>query len=325
MRCFVITPFDAAFDDVYATIRSHVEAAGKDLEITCNRLDEVRPAGRITDRLLEALRECSFCVADLTGCNPNVMWETGYAMALGKPVILVTQDIATLPFDIRDMQAIPYDRTKLHASLGQPLRYVVRDTIPLATVTPTMSRAEDEEHARAVLGLGVQLSEIKEMVGQMVAAWKTPQRLATRAGRVAEFEALKGSWLNEDSGSHVHVEIIHGVVVAPYCYGGDDVLTAYYYDWQQMGDYMFARFKWIIQPIQGFTFLKTTSVDTLQGAWWYDDKIALVPDRPLEGSGQPVIWRRTGVAQPPKWASYFFARVREGKIPDFRSIPALPE
>src|SRR5204862_409394 len=80
--------------------------------------DEARPAGRITERLLAALRECSFCIADLTGSNPNVMWETGYAMALGKPVIVITQDLATLPFDMKDMQALCYDRTHLNSSLG---------------------------------------------------------------------------------------------------------------------------------------------------------------------------------------------------------------
>ena len=45
-------------------------------------------------------------MADITETKPNVMWESGFAMALGKPVIVITQSLADLPFDIRDMQAI---------------------------------------------------------------------------------------------------------------------------------------------------------------------------------------------------------------------------
>ena len=322
MHCFVITPFDSAFDDVYATIRLHVEAAGKGSGVICSRLDESRPAGRITDRLLNALRESSFCVADLTGCNPNVMWETGYAMALGKPVILITQDVTTLPFDIRDVQAIAYDRGKLYASLGQQLQDVVRDTVALAVVVPTNAdRTATEEHARSILGLSVELSEIKEMVGQIVATWKTSQSPVPRPHRVSPLRDLEGAWFNEDSKSHIYIRIIENVVVAPYCYGDNDELTAYYHDWQEMGDYLFARFKWVVNPIRGFTFLKLVSPDTLQGAWWYDDKIALVPDKPLVGSGKSVTWRRVHKARTPEWASSFFAQVVKQHVPDFRGVP----
>ena len=95
-------PFDAAFDDVYAAIKAPVERAGRDQHLRCFRLDENRPAGRITDRLLSELRRAAICIADLTGCRPNVMWEVGYAMALHKPLIIVTQQIDEMPFDLKD-------------------------------------------------------------------------------------------------------------------------------------------------------------------------------------------------------------------------------
>ena len=49
MNCFVIMPFAADFDDVYAVIKATVETAAVDIEGRCFRLDESRPAGRITD------------------------------------------------------------------------------------------------------------------------------------------------------------------------------------------------------------------------------------------------------------------------------------
>ncbi len=101
MNCFVIMPFSREFDDVYLAIKSGAESALASRAGRCFRLDEARPAGRITERLLTELRTASICIADLTGNKPNVMWEVGFAMALNKPVIIVTQNRAELPFDIK--------------------------------------------------------------------------------------------------------------------------------------------------------------------------------------------------------------------------------
>lgn len=97
MNFFVIMPFATDFDDVYAVIKATVESSTTDAKGRCFRLDESRPAGRITDRLLTELRSATICIADLTENKPNVMWELGFAMALEKPVIIVTQSVATMP------------------------------------------------------------------------------------------------------------------------------------------------------------------------------------------------------------------------------------
>jgi hypothetical protein len=61
MNCFVIMPFAAEFDDVYQAIKGGVEDAVSETGGKCFRLDESRPAGRITDRLLTELRTAAFC------------------------------------------------------------------------------------------------------------------------------------------------------------------------------------------------------------------------------------------------------------------------
>ena len=43
-----------------------------------------------------------------TGRNPNVFYEAGYAVALGKEVVTITDEYGQLPFDIRDRNAIAY-------------------------------------------------------------------------------------------------------------------------------------------------------------------------------------------------------------------------
>ena len=47
-------------------------------------------------------------VADLTGRNPNVFYETGYAHALNKRVILLTQRAEDIPFDLKDYPHVVY-------------------------------------------------------------------------------------------------------------------------------------------------------------------------------------------------------------------------
>ena len=55
-------------------------------------------------------------------------------MALGKPTIVVTQTLNDLPFDIKDMQSIEYQRHHLNSSLNIPLRRMVVDTLASLTV-----------------------------------------------------------------------------------------------------------------------------------------------------------------------------------------------
>jgi hypothetical protein len=48
-------------------------------------------------------------VADLTGANPNVYYELGVAHALRRRVVLLTQSIDQLPFDLRSYRVISYN------------------------------------------------------------------------------------------------------------------------------------------------------------------------------------------------------------------------
>ena len=72
--------------------------------------------------------EARFIVADLTGRNPNVMYELGIAHTVGKEVILIHQsgEDPKFPFDISHMRIINYDNT---ATGGNALRKKVEETI----------------------------------------------------------------------------------------------------------------------------------------------------------------------------------------------------
>jgi len=66
---------------------------------------------RIDRRLLDSIDSCEVFVADITECNPNVLFEVAYAEGSNKPMILLKKesDEAEPPFDMDKLQWIPYD------------------------------------------------------------------------------------------------------------------------------------------------------------------------------------------------------------------------
>ena len=128
MKCFVIMPFAAEFTEVYNQVQEAAQAAMPGEDVVCNHLRDVKSAGSITDDIVSSLREAAFCIADVTGNNPNVMWETGYAMALGKPTILIGQDVEKLPFDLRVHRILPYSHPDL-SRLGKELAVAIKQTL----------------------------------------------------------------------------------------------------------------------------------------------------------------------------------------------------
>jgi hypothetical protein len=109
--CFVAMPFAEDFLDVFAAaIKPAVEACG----YTCLRIDQKPTNKRITEEIAGGIQAASFMIADTSQKNPNCFYEFGFAHACGRPVIPITQDHETPPFDVKDYQHIQYDRKKLH-------------------------------------------------------------------------------------------------------------------------------------------------------------------------------------------------------------------
>ena len=337
MNCFVIMPFARDFDDVYTTIKTTVEGATAGSSGRCFRLDERQPAGRITERLLKELKSASICIADLTGCRPNVMWELGYAMAWGYPVILVTQTLADLPFDLKDLQSIEYDRSRLSATLSVPLRRMVIDTI-----SDLPSRPTHDGQQRLIGDLLHQVTELQSMLAQTVATWGKETRHEAEPSRPAGVvNRFEGAWVVEPTGSHVYGRVVKGKLIAPYCYRGDSEVTGVYSGWRRIGGYWRVRYEWLDKPVSGFAFLKEEAVGVLTGMIWSDQ------DRPSpmaggQGGGGPRLlgsemppdtgvettWRRKADQVFPLWATEFLDDVEEhglqGRLRSRLTAPPSP-
>jgi hypothetical protein len=123
-QAFVIMKFgDKYLDDTYSHV---VKPAIEKIKITPLRIDEIPNSGKISDQILDHIASSKFIYADLTGGRSNCYYETGFAHALGKDVILAIRQGEEIPFDVRDNRFIIYESLNdLSARLRERLRSLV--------------------------------------------------------------------------------------------------------------------------------------------------------------------------------------------------------
>jgi hypothetical protein len=95
---FVLMPFDPSFTDLYEL---GIKAASLDAGAYCERVDEQIYDESTLQRVYNQIAKADLLVAEMTGRNPNVFYEVGYAHALGKRVILLTRTAEDIPFDLK--------------------------------------------------------------------------------------------------------------------------------------------------------------------------------------------------------------------------------
>lgn len=102
---FVLMPFDKKFDDVY---KIGIKEAAASLGILAERVDEQIYNETILAQIYSQIDSADIIIADMTGQNPNVFYEVGYAHAKDKLCILLTSDEKDIPFDLRNRRHIIY-------------------------------------------------------------------------------------------------------------------------------------------------------------------------------------------------------------------------
>jgi hypothetical protein len=108
-RAFVAMPFAGGFDGLWRAIWSACVAC----RVSATRVDQSHLQEDIWDEICDAIRSTDLMIAVATPDsanvpNPNIMLEIGYARALRKPVLLLTDAPDTLPFDLRTQRALLY-------------------------------------------------------------------------------------------------------------------------------------------------------------------------------------------------------------------------
>ena len=103
---FVLLPDSADFDDLYAR---GIGAACADAGVRCERVDQQLFDETILARVYSRINAADLIVSDMSGRDPRVFYETGFAHAMGKVVILLVREARDIPFDLQQYPHIVYD------------------------------------------------------------------------------------------------------------------------------------------------------------------------------------------------------------------------
>ena len=108
---FVAMPFKEEFSDLWTYgIERAIKSSDKlrMYEFLCERVDTSHFTGDIMDYVKKKIQAAIVVVAELTGSNPNVYLEVGYAWGIGKPTILLARDDQELMFDVSGHRCLKY-------------------------------------------------------------------------------------------------------------------------------------------------------------------------------------------------------------------------
>ncbi len=150
--CFVVMPFHNLYEIEYEKV---IKPAIEESRLKCVRGDEIYATQEIIHDIWKSLKECRLVVAELSGRNPNVLYEIGLAHAIGKPIILITRNQEDVPFDLKALRYIYYDTNNPYWG----------ETLKLDLTSKIMSVLKNPDFASHLKGIEV-VTETPELSDQ---------------------------------------------------------------------------------------------------------------------------------------------------------------
>ncbi|MBZ5520686.1 MAG: hypothetical protein LAP21_00370 [Acidobacteriia bacterium] len=119
LKCFIAFPFSVANEKIEHPITDVIDRAVNQQRMQPHWVHWAPPGTPIVPAIESGIRGASMLIAVCSPeegsgkANPNVMYEMGLADALGKPILMMTNDLSTLPFNIAGRQAFVYKDNEL--------------------------------------------------------------------------------------------------------------------------------------------------------------------------------------------------------------------
>lgn len=129
-KAFIVMQFSSPYNEVYSHV---IKDVCDEFKIDAVRADEIYGPGIIIKDVIDRISQSQVVIADISPTNPNVYFEVGYALALGKPIILLAQRRTSdtpLPFDLSAFRVLFYEdsiggKPKLETGLRNHLREIL--------------------------------------------------------------------------------------------------------------------------------------------------------------------------------------------------------
>ncbi len=125
-----VTEYNKLFKEAIKEVEEAIDLPFELIPIMRNRGE----SERIDQRLLNQIRDCDIFIADLTGKNENVLYETAFAEGVGVPSLLIKKDNevdadgneVVMPFDMDKRQYVPYQEDSYYSSI----KSIVKHNLP---------------------------------------------------------------------------------------------------------------------------------------------------------------------------------------------------
>jgi hypothetical protein len=196
-NCLVLSPFGSWFDEYYELLFT---PAIKDAGLEPIRADDLYKTGSIVNDIWDLTKDARILLADLSGKNPNVFYELGLAHAIAKPVVLITDNIDDVPFDLRSLRVIPYNK---HLSdwgnqLKRAISAAIKETLAhpgtsiLATFLNTQQAAQSSKvspERKAILEMRQEIESLRNQMSSISRPRPDISSVEIRA-RLQEYRAL---------------------------------------------------------------------------------------------------------------------------------------
>ena len=140
--CGIVMPISAMdgcaethWSDVLEIITEAVESADFEANLVSNADD----VGIIHKRIIQNLYDNPIVVCDVSGKNPNVMFELGLRLAFDKPTIIIKDDKTSYSFDTSAIEHLEYPRDLRFSKIvefKEKLRDKIKATISKSTSDP---------------------------------------------------------------------------------------------------------------------------------------------------------------------------------------------
>jgi hypothetical protein len=227
ISCFVVGPIgdrDASrdsperqtYEEAIMVWEEVILPACEGFGISPLRADHIATSGEIPEQVFRRLRDDTLVIADLTGANPNVMYELGLRHTTGKLTIQIGER-SRLPFDVSSIRTIIFRRTeaglidarkRLAQAIGAGLQHG-GDPVSATRVwfeIPILSRptdtqvgapaADDEEP-----GILEKLADMLEGLGSSTRIATTIGTVTMEIGELAKEAAGQNERVNQHGGA----------------------------------------------------------------------------------------------------------------------------
>ncbi len=113
LKCGLVMPIssiDDCTEQHWLDVKLILTEAIGDSEFKANLVSDSDDVGIIQKRIIQNLYDNPIVVCDVSGKNPNVMFELGIRLAFDKPTIIVKDDATTYSFDTSPIEHLEYPR-----------------------------------------------------------------------------------------------------------------------------------------------------------------------------------------------------------------------